>query len=130
MSLRGRRSVATLVASALVVAALALACAANPATGRRQLNFYSQAEEIEIGRRLTDPGKLAVRAQRVRVVELAGAMTFEEFLRRHPSDEKRELLELINGIADPSRTIPAGTLLRRVEGRKVGTQKIDSESSG
>ena len=80
--------------------------------------------------RLTDPGKLAVRAQRVRVVELAGAMTFEEFLRRHPSDEKRELLELINGIADPSRTIPAGTLLRRVEGRKVGTQKIDSESSG
>jgi predicted Zn-dependent protease len=66
-----------------------------------------------------------VQPQRLRVVRLDSPMTFEEFLRRHPSDERREVLELINGVEDPNRTLPAGTLLKRVEGRAVGTQKIE-----
>jgi predicted Zn-dependent protease len=65
-----------------------------------------------------------VEPQRIRVVRLDSPMTFEEFLRRHPSEEEREVLELINGIEDPARTLPAGTLVRRIEGRATGTQTI------
>jgi predicted Zn-dependent protease len=75
---------------------------------------------------LTDSSALAVQPQRVRVERLASPMSFEEFLRRHPSDERPELLALINGIEDSSRTLPAGTLLKRIDGRKVGTQRIEA----
>ena len=34
----------------LIVSALTLACATNPATGKRQLNLVSESQEIEIGR--------------------------------------------------------------------------------
>lgn len=35
----------------LVLAAVTSGCASNPATGRSQLNFYSEAQEIEMGRK-------------------------------------------------------------------------------
>ena len=47
---RGRRA-GTLAGVAAALAAVALAgCASNPATGKSQLNFYSEAQEIEMGR--------------------------------------------------------------------------------
>ncbi len=43
-----------LATTALLISALALpACVTNPATGDRQLNFLSQAEEVAIGQRAT-----------------------------------------------------------------------------
>jgi len=71
---------------------------------------------------LKDRARLEVQPQRVRLVELSAPATFAEFRRRYPSELDPRLYELINRIDDPARTMPAGTLLKRVEGRPAGTQ--------
>ncbi|GMU66597.1 MAG: peptidase M48 [Acidobacteriota bacterium] len=71
---------------------------------------------------LKDKSKLGAEAQVVRVVELPQAMTFEEFLRRYPSDVDARQMALMNRIDDPTRQLPAGTKLKRIEGRKAGEQ--------
>ncbi len=53
--MRGNRSiarVAALVGAVILAGAVAVAvgCAINPATGKRQLSFISESQEIEIGR--------------------------------------------------------------------------------
>jgi predicted Zn-dependent protease len=70
--------------------------------------------------RLTERARLDAQPQRLGIVELERAMSFEEFQRRYPSDADPRVLALINGIADPAATLPAGTRLKRVEGRRVG----------
>lgn len=72
--------------------------------------------------RLADRDRLAVEPQRVRVVKLPRAMTFADFLRRYPSEVDPAHLGLMNQIDDPERELAAGTLLKRVEGRKVGDE--------
>ncbi len=70
--------------------------------------------------RLTDRDKLDVRPQRLALVELPRAMSFEEFLRRHPSEADARVLALINGVEDPAASLPAGTLLKRIVGERRG----------
>ncbi len=70
--------------------------------------------------RLTDRARLDVQPQRLEIVELPRAMSFEEFHRAYPSDADPRVLALINGIADPAAALPAGTRLKRIEGRRVG----------
>ncbi|MCB9377606.1 MAG: M48 family metalloprotease [Holophagales bacterium] len=70
--------------------------------------------------RLTDRSKLDVEPQRVAVVELPRAMSFEEFLERYPSDADPRVLALINGVDDPAATLPAGRRLKRIEGKRYG----------
>ncbi len=78
--------------------------------------------------RLTDRARLEVQAQRVRLVTLPRAMSFAEFAREYPSDAKPELLQLVNGIDDPNQTFAAGALLKRIDGRVVGTQQFGPEA--
>lgn len=70
--------------------------------------------------RLTDRARLDVQPQRVEVVTLPRAMSFEEFARSYPSDADPRVLALINGIAAPAEILPAGTLLKRIAGPRVG----------
>jgi predicted Zn-dependent protease len=78
---------------------------------------------------LTERARFDVAPQRVRLVALPRAMSFEDFVRSYPSEERREILELINGASDVRRILPAGTLLKRIEGRKVGVQRIGAPGS-
>ncbi len=71
--------------------------------------------------RLTDRSKLDVRPQRIELVKLPRAMSFEEFLRRYPSEADARVLALINGVEDPSATQPVGKLLKRIEGVRHGS---------
>jgi predicted Zn-dependent protease len=71
---------------------------------------------------LKDKSKLEARPQVVRVVELPQPMTFEEFLRRFPSDADPRQMALMNRIDDPARELPSGTKLKRIEGKKAGEQ--------
>lgn len=70
--------------------------------------------------RLTDRARLDVRPQRLELVELPRAMSFEEFQRRYPSDADPRVLALINGIDDPAASLRAGQLVKRVAGARVG----------
>lgn len=70
--------------------------------------------------RLTDRARLDVQPQRVELIELPRAMSFEEFQRRYPSDADPRILALINGIASPGETLPAGALVKRIAGPWVG----------
>jgi len=76
--------------------------------------------------RLTDRARLDVRPQRVELVELPRAMSFREFERAYPSATRSELLELINGIESPDARLASGTLLRRITGREVGSQRVEA----
>lgn len=78
---------------------------------------------------LTERARLDVESQRVRLVTLAREMSFAEFARAYPADAKPEVLQLINGVADPQQRFAAGALLKRIEGRTVGTQRIGPESN-
>ncbi|KAB2969403.1 MAG: M48 family metalloprotease [Thermoanaerobaculia bacterium] len=71
---------------------------------------------------LKDRARLEARPQQVRVVELTALTTFDEFRRSHPADLEPRLYELINRVDDPARPIPAGTLLKRIEGKRAGPQ--------
>src|SRR5262245_35173148 len=63
---------------------------------------------------LTDPQALAVKPNRIVIVRLPTAMTLTEFNRRNPSTIPINELVLINQVADPNTTIPAGTSVKRV----------------
>jgi predicted Zn-dependent protease len=72
---------------------------------------------------LQDPARLAAKSQRIELVRLPGEMTFDEFLRRYPSEAPAATAALINGIDDPSRVLPSGSLVKRVVGRRWGDSK-------
>lgn len=69
---------------------------------------------------LTDPERLAAEPQRLELVELPQTMSFDEFLARYPSATPAATVALINGVSDPARPLAAGTLLKRVVGRRFG----------
>lgn len=69
---------------------------------------------------LTDPVRLAAKPQQLELVKLPRAMTFDEYLAIYPSSIPGQLAALINGISDPSRSLAAGSLLKRVVGRRYG----------
>jgi len=71
---------------------------------------------------LKDRARLQAAPQKIRIVELPEAMTFEQYRSRWPSDVDPQLYALINGVEDPTRTIPAGTLLKQIEGKRAGAQ--------
>lgn len=84
----------------------------------------AQAFESTLGsfRTLKDRQRLAVAPQKVRVVELAAPMSWNEFARRHPSDADPRQLALMNHVSDPEAPLPAGTRLKWIEGKKAGEQ--------
>jgi predicted Zn-dependent protease len=65
---------------------------------------------------LTDSRILNVQPNRVQVVRLDQAMTLQAFNQRYPSVIPIGELALINQVASPGETIPAGTVLKRVVG--------------
>ncbi len=71
-------------------------------------------QSIRSFRRLTDPAVLAVQPVRVQLVRLPRSMTISEFNQSYPSKIPVAEVALINGV-DASTTIPAGTLLKRVQ---------------
>jgi predicted Zn-dependent protease len=64
---------------------------------------------------LTDRAKLDVQPRRIEIVTLSGAMTLEEFARRHRSTVEVATLALINQV-EPGATLPAGARVKRVVG--------------
>lgn len=72
------------------------------------------AQSLGSFRRLTDQAALAVQPVRVHLVRLPRAMTITEFHQAYPSTIPVEQVALING-ADASTTLPAGTLVKRVQ---------------
>lgn len=61
----------------------------------------------------TDPKVLGIKPNRVRLVTLNRAMTITEFNSANPSVIPVAQLAIINGV-EPTQTIPAGTLVKRV----------------
>lgn len=78
--------------------------------------------------RLTDRRRLTVEPQRIRVVELERPISLAAFHRELATAATLEELALLNGVADPDATLPAGTLLKRLDGRPVGTQRVGPEA--
>ena len=71
---------------------------------------------------LKDRARLGAQPQRLRLVQLTAPTSFEQFRRQYPAELEPRLYELINRVDDPAIVLPAGTLLKRVEGRKAGSQ--------
>jgi len=69
---------------------------------------------------LTDPDRLNAQPQRIELVRLPSTMSFDEFARRYPSDVPIERLALINGIDNRGASIPAGTAMKQIKGKRVG----------
>lgn len=65
-------------------------------------------------RRLTDPAALNVQPVRIRLVRIPRAMTIAQFHQAYPSTIPVEQVALINGV-EASTTLPAGTLVKRVQ---------------
>ncbi len=63
---------------------------------------------------VTDPAILNVQPQRIDIVTLPQSMTLGEFARRYASGVPIADLALINQVAGPESTLPAGTLVKRV----------------
>jgi predicted Zn-dependent protease len=72
-------------------------------------------------RRLTDQRYTNVAPHRVDIVTLPSAMTFSEFMQRYPSSVPAEQIARINQVAADER-LPAGRLMKRVQGGRVPTQ--------
>lgn len=72
------------------------------------------AQSLGSFRRLTDAAALAVQPVRVHLVRLPQAMTITQFHQAYPSKIPVEQVALINGV-DASTTLPAGTLVKRVQ---------------
>jgi len=85
-------------------------------TAQERVRSYNQVFRETIGsfRRLTDPERLTVRPQRVRLVQLTSRMTLSEFNERYPSVIPIEQLATINGADSASASLAAGTLVKRV----------------
>lgn len=65
---------------------------------------------------LTDPRALNVQPNRQVVVRIPQAMTLAEFNQRYPSVVPLTELAIINQVDDASSTLPAGSLVKRVQG--------------
>jgi predicted Zn-dependent protease len=85
---------------------------------------------LESFARLRDRARLGVQAQRVRIVELDRAMSLEKFQRKYPSDVDPRVLSLINDAYDPEVEMPAGTLLKRIEGKRAGSPTAGAGPNG
>jgi predicted Zn-dependent protease len=85
-------------------------------TPSQAYNTYRNAflQSIRSFRALTDPAILAVQPVKVQLVRLPRAMTISEFHQAYPSKIPLEQVALINGV-DVSTSIPAGTLVKRVQ---------------
>jgi predicted Zn-dependent protease len=85
-------------------------------TPQQAYNSYRGVFSQSLGsfRRLTDPAALAVQPVHVRLVRIPRAMTIAQFHQAYPSTIPVEQVALING-ADASTTLPAGTLVKRVQ---------------
>lgn len=85
-------------------------------TPQANIGAYDATFRQAIGsfRRLTDPAALAVRPNRVRLVQIRSAMTITQFHQQYPSVIPIEQLAVINGAAAASTSFPAGTWLKRV----------------
>ena len=85
-------------------------------TAQERVRSYNQVFRETIGsfRRLTDPERLTIRPQRVRLVQLTSRMTLSEFNERYPSVIPIEQLATINGADSASASLAAGTLVKRV----------------
>jgi predicted Zn-dependent protease len=66
-----------------------------------------------------DKGILDVQPRRIEIVKLPRAMTLREFADRYPSSIELDELELINQMDSPETEIGAGTLLKRVTGKRI-----------
>ncbi|MFL5541125.1 MAG: M48 family metalloprotease [Longimicrobiaceae bacterium] len=62
----------------------------------------------------SNPEVLNVRPNRVSIVRVPQAMTLTEFQRRYPSTIPIEELAIINQVAGPTATLPAGAMVKRV----------------
>ena len=71
---------------------------------------------------LRDRARLDAQPQRIRLVTLDREMTLEEFARRWPSDVDPRILAVFNRIEDPKLPLPAGRQLKRIEGKRAGSQ--------
>lgn len=94
---------------------LAVATADRAASVRRELVAF-----LDGFAPLTDRRHLDVRPQRIALVELPRAMSFDEFLRAYPSEADPRVVALLNGVDDPASSIGRGSLLKRVQGARVG----------
>ncbi len=65
---------------------------------------------------LTDPAILAVQPRRLSVVRTDRAMTLAEFNTRYPSTISMADLAIINQVAGPAASLPAGSQVKRVVG--------------
>ena len=85
-------------------------------TPSQSYNIYRSAfvQSVRSFRALTDPAILAVQPVRIQLVKLPRAMTITEFHQAYPSKIPVAEVALINGV-DPSTSIPAGTLVKRVQ---------------
>ena len=68
--------------------------------------------------RLTDSRRLAARPQTIEVVKLPRAMSFDEFLRRYPSNAPRETVALVNGVG-AGENLEAGRAMKTIVGDAV-----------
>ena len=69
---------------------------------------------------LRDAARLAARPQEIELVQLPAAMSFDEFLARYPSAAPAATVALVNAVEDRSRTLAAGSLWKRIVGRRFG----------
>jgi predicted Zn-dependent protease len=85
-------------------------------TPAQRFGAYQAALEQSLGSFavLTDPQALNVRPNRVTIVRTQQSTTLTEFNRRNPSVIDLAELALINQVAGPDTTIPAGTMVKRV----------------
>jgi predicted Zn-dependent protease len=63
---------------------------------------------------LTDPQALAVQPNRIRIVRVTEPMTLAQFNQRFPSVIPIEQLAIINQLAGPTSSVPAGYSMKRV----------------
>lgn len=85
-------------------------------TTQERINSYESVFRRAIAsfQRLTDPDALAVKPQRMRLVELREPMTLAQFHERYPSVISIQLLATINGVDSGEHAFAAGDVLKRV----------------
>ncbi len=85
-------------------------------TPQQRFGAYRGAfsQSLQSFRRLTDQAALNAQPVRIRLVRLPRAMTITEFHQAYPSTIPVAQVALINGV-DATTTIPAGTLVKRVQ---------------
>ena len=75
-------------------------------------------QSIESFRPVTDPEVLGVEPARIEIVQLDSRMTLRQFIERYPSPVTDDQIAVMNR-RTLDESIPAGTLLKRVTGRRV-----------